>query len=274
MTATTRLDRTARTTGRGRVAELAPADGRPGSMSDGLGHGQPPGGSGRAAAGRSPACGRPAAPGRSRTRSSSSSLVKHATLMRTRVDERHRPGDGEDPRPELVDDGLGRPAVDPERDEAGHRVARGQHGHTGDGRQPVVGPARPSPRPRRYTQSSPMNMLSQPIERAMPTTDGRWKDEPSNRRALAQVVPSPAESNASKVKCPAKVGRRRSRACAGDGDGAHALRARAATSGPGWRRRRRRSRPDRPGWPRRSARHRRRRRPRERGPWPRSRRWA
>jgi hypothetical protein len=60
--------------------------------------------------------------------------------------------------------------------------------------------------PRAYTQSSPTNMLSQPIERAIPTIDGRWKFDDSNFRASGQRTATPPGATVSNVKCPPKAG--------------------------------------------------------------------
>ena len=45
--------------------------------------------------------------------------------------------------------------------------------------------------PRRWTKSSPTNIDSQPIDRAIPTTDGRLKPVASKRRASAHHVAAP-----------------------------------------------------------------------------------
>ena len=65
-------------------------------------------------------------------RSSSSSEREEADADPQRVERVDRPGDREDPRPELVERGLRRPAGDPERHQGRHRVRRGQDGHAGD----------------------------------------------------------------------------------------------------------------------------------------------
>ena len=45
-------------------------------------------------------------------------------------------------------------------------------------------------------------MLSQPIERAMPTIDGRWKFDDSYRRASGHQTARPDESTDSNVYQP------------------------------------------------------------------------
>ena len=54
-------------------------------------------------------------------------------------------------------------------------------------------------------------MLNHPIERAIPTIDGRWKFDDSKRRASGQPTAAPAGSTVSKEKYPPNEGSRRSR---------------------------------------------------------------
>ena len=64
-------------------------------------------------------------------------------------------------------------------------VQRGDHLDARDRGEPL-GRRWASVRPRAWIQSSPTYIDSQPIERAIPTTDGRWKPDASNRRASVQ----------------------------------------------------------------------------------------
>ena len=116
-------------------------------------------------------------------RSSSSSDREEADADPQRVEGVDRSGDREDPRSELVERGLGRPAGDPERHQGRHRVRAGS-APSRRGWRPDASPPRPPSRSRgggrnRARRTSTASRSSGPSRR--PTGGGSRCD--SNRRA-------------------------------------------------------------------------------------------
>ena len=139
----------------------------------------------------------------SANRSSSSSVVKKPTLIRSasRLGIVRAIAKTRDPSSSSA--ACGRPAGDPERHQRRHRVARGQDGDAGDRRPGARPPRPPVAVPRRWTKSSPTYIDSQPIERAMPDdrrpvvagsprTGGRRATTAASPRAVDALEAEPA----------------------------------------------------------------------------------